>query len=200
MNERSDDQELVEASRAGTPEAFGVLVRRYQNRLYPTLLRLTGSPDDACDLLQDAFLRAYEKLDCFQGESSFYTWIYRIAVNLALSDRRKRKVAGRSPKSFDAEMAEPSSDAASSDPSLPLERAEREQRIVEALGQLHPDQRAVIVLKDLDGQRYDEIAALLRIPIGTVRSRLHRARSELRILLKDLFEETPTPATSRSTE
>jgi RNA polymerase sigma-70 factor (ECF subfamily) len=200
MSERPDDQELVEACRAGRSEAFGVLVRRYQDRIYPTLLRLTGSPDDACDLLQDAFLRAYEKLDRFQGESSFYTWVYRIAVNLALSDRRRRKVAGRSPKSLDAEPMERPEDTASTDPSLPLERAERDERIVEALGRLHPDQRAVVVLKDLDGQRYDEIAALLKIPIGTVRSRLHRARGELRILLQDLFEEAPAPAASRSLE
>lgn len=200
MSERPDDQELVEACRAGRSEAFGILVRRYQDRIYPTLLRLTGSPEDACDLLQDAFLRAYEKLDRFQGESSFYTWIYRIAVNLALSDRRRRKVIGRSPKSLDAEPVERAEDTASTDPSLPLERAEQEARVLEALGRLLPDQRAVVVLKDLDGHRYDEIAALLGIPVGTVRSRLHRARGELRVLLQDLFEEAPAPAASRTPE
>lgn len=198
MNERTDDPGLVEACRAGRPEAFGELVRRYQNRLYPTLLRLTGSPEDASDLLQDAFLRAYEKLDRFQGESSFYTWIYRIAVNVALSDRRRRKVRGRSAGSLDWETAQPLEDATLTDPSLPLERAERDERIVEALNRLQPEHRAVVVLKDLDGQRYDEIASLLKIPIGTVRSRLHRARSELRVLLKDLLDEEPAPAATRS--
>ena len=91
----NDDNSLIEACRAGRTEAFGVLVQRYQDRLYPTMLRLTGSADDALDLLQDAFLRAFEKLDRFQGESSFYTWVYRIAVNLALSGRRRRRVTVR---------------------------------------------------------------------------------------------------------
>ena len=91
----NDDNSLIVACRAGRTEAFGVLVQRYQDRLYPTMLRLTGSADDALDLLQDAFLRAFEKLDRFQGESSFYTWVYRIAVNLALSGRRRRRVTLR---------------------------------------------------------------------------------------------------------
>src|SRR5215210_6031696 len=86
-----DDKCLIEACRAGKTEAFGVLVRRYQDRLYPTVLRLTGCADDAHDVLQDAFLRAYQKLGKFQGESSFYTWVYRIAINLALSGRRRRR-------------------------------------------------------------------------------------------------------------
>src|SRR5262249_5466148 len=86
-----DAQCLIDACRAGKTEAFGVLVNRYQDRLYPTLFRLTGCAEDALDLLQESFLRAYQKLDRFQGESSFYTWVYRIAVNLALSDLRKRR-------------------------------------------------------------------------------------------------------------
>src|SRR5881628_11926 len=86
-----DDQCLIAACRAGKTEAFGVLVNRYQDRLYPTIFRLTGCAEDALDLLQETFLRAYEKLERFHGESSFYTWVYRIAINLALSDRRKRR-------------------------------------------------------------------------------------------------------------
>src|SRR6478609_9201178 len=91
MARTDDDLDLVAASRSGDAESFGALVRMYQDRLYPTLLRLTGSAEDARDLLQDAFLRAFEKLDRFHGESSFYTWVYRIAVNLTLSDRRRRR-------------------------------------------------------------------------------------------------------------
>ena len=95
MTGPTDDNSLIVACRAGRTEAFGELIRRHQDRLYPTMLRLAGSPDDALDLLQDAFLRAFEKLDKFHGESSFYTWVYRIAVNLALSGRRRRKVTLR---------------------------------------------------------------------------------------------------------
>ena len=95
MSGCNDDQCLIDACRAGETEAFGALVRRYQDRLYPTVLRLTGCAADADDVLQDAFLRAYEKLAGFHGESSFYTWVYRIAVNLALSDRRRRRTTAR---------------------------------------------------------------------------------------------------------
>ena len=95
MSRFLDDHSLVQACRAGQTEAFGTLVARYQERLYPTILRLIGSAEDAEDILQDTFVRAFEKLDQFQGDSSFYTWIYRIAVNLALSGYRRRRV--RSP-------------------------------------------------------------------------------------------------------
>jgi RNA polymerase sigma-70 factor (ECF subfamily) len=187
---RDDDQSLVAACRAGDTQAFGVLVRRYQDRLFPTVLRLTGHEEDAYDLLQDAFLRAYQKLGHFQGHSSFYTWIYRIAVNLALSGRRKRRPV--------AERIEPADDPRHSDPSLPLERAERDARIQVALNALAADHRAVVVLKDLDGLRYEEIATILGIPVGTVRSRLHRARGELRDRLRGLVEEKPCSAADAS--
>jgi RNA polymerase sigma-70 factor (ECF subfamily) len=188
----SDDHSLVEACRAGRPEAFGVLVERYQQRLFQTVLRLVGSAEDAEDVLQDAFFRAFEKLDQFQGESSFYTWVYRIAVNLALSNHRRRRVRSvlrlerRRPVLREHQVPDESVDA---DPSVPLERAER-QRIVEAaLNRLGPEHRAVVVLKDFDGRRYEEISAILNIPVGTVRSRLHRARCELRDRLRVLVEE-----------
>jgi RNA polymerase sigma-70 factor, ECF subfamily len=197
MAGRSDDQSLIEACRAGRVEAFGALVRRYQDRLYPTLLRLTGCAEDAHDLLQDAFLRAFEKLGRFHGDSSFYTWIYRIAVNLALSDRRRRRCTRRLPEGPEGMAIDPPDDPGQSDPSLPLERAERDDRVQEALNALAPDHRAVVVLKDLDGLRYEEIAAVLGVPVGTVRSRLHRARGELRERLRDLFDEEPARATSR---
>ncbi len=191
-----DEKFLVDACRAGESEAFGLLVRRYQDRLYPTILRLTGCADDALDLLQDAFLRAFEKLDRFHGDSSFYTWVYRIAVNLALSNRRRRRLAHRveAPNGFDSESSD---DPSKSDPTLPVERAERDRLIQNALSRLQPEQRAVVVLKDLDGLRYEEIADILGIPIGTVRSRLHRARSELREQLRWVLDEEPARTVSR---
>src|SRR5436305_1789962 len=112
MTGRDDDQGLIEACRAGELEAFGVLVRRYKDRLYPTLLRLTGCAEDAEDLLQDAFVRAFEKLNRFHGDSSFYTWIYRIAVNLALSDRRRRRTSRRRPEGRLGEAIDPADDPA----------------------------------------------------------------------------------------
>ena len=191
----NDENSLIAACRAGRTEAFGVLVQRYQDRLYPTMLRLTGSADDALDLLQDAFLRAFEKLDRFQGESSFYTWVYRIAVNLALSGRRRRRVTsarlgiggGR------GEIARPSGRLEPERPdTCPVEHAERDDLIQSALNSLADDHRAVVVMKEFDGLRYEEIAAILNVPVGTVRSRLHRARLDLRERLKGVVSEGQT--------
>lgn len=179
-----DDQGLIDECRAGKTEAFGVLVNRYQDRLYPTVFRLTGCAEDAQDLLQEAFLRAYRKLERFHGESSFYTWIYRIAVNLALSGRRKRRHESGAGLTVDAPDLR-----GSGDPAAPLERAERDERIQEALNALAPDHRAVVVMKEYDGLHYEEIGAVLGVPVGTVRSRLHRARCELRDRLRDLVED-----------
>jgi RNA polymerase sigma-70 factor, ECF subfamily len=189
-----DDNSLVRACRAGQTEAFGVLVRRYQDRLYPTLLRLVGSAEDAEDVLQDTFVRAFQKIDQFHGESSFYTWVYRIGVNLALSGYRRQRVRaalrthshGTRPREED--LPDESADA---DPAMPLARAEQERIVENALNQLCPEHRAVVILKDFDGHRYEEISEILKVPIGTVRSRLHRARCELRERLRGLVEEVP---------
>jgi len=193
MTRNLDDLQLAQACRAGRTEAYGELVARTQGRLYPMALRLLGSPDDAQDLLQDAFVRGFEKLDQFQGESSFFTWIYRIAVNLALSRLRKqglRRVL-RLPElrpggTRDYEIVDETEAAG---PSLALERAEREAVVTAALNDLDPDHRAVVILKDYEDKRYEEIADLLHIPVGTVRSRLHRARRELRRKLSPLLRD-----------
>ena len=184
MSGHPDDNRLIAACRSGKTEAFGVLVSRYQDRLYPTVFRLTGCAEDALDLLQEAFLRAYQKLDHFNGESSFYTWVYRIAVNLALSDLRKRRPAVSGGLSID-----PPDRRGEDDPSASLERGEREERIQQALGALAPDHRTIVVMKEFDDLRYEEIGAMLGIPVGTVRSRLHRARCELRERLRDLMDD-----------
>ena len=197
-----DDKSLIEACRAGNTEAFGVLVNRYQDRLYPTVFRLTGCAEEAQDLLQDAFLRAFEKLDYFQGESSFYTWVYRIAVNLTLSNRRRKRPSLSLARGKEEGVGEPASDVEETDPSLPLERAERDRRVLEALDSLAPDHRAVIVMKEFDGLHYEEIGAILGVPVGTVRSRLHRARCELRDRLRSLVDEelaTSRPLTNHAT-
>ncbi len=187
-----DDHSLVKACRAGQTEAFGVLVRRHQDRLYSTILRLVGSPEDAQDVLQDAFIRAFEKLNQFHGESSFYTWIYRIAVNFALSGHRKRqnrRTAGLFRPGRNGQLVEPADRSRENDPTIAVERVERETAIEAALAALGPEHRTVIILKDFDGRRYEEISDLLEIPVGTVRSRLHRARCELRDRLRSLVDD-----------
>jgi RNA polymerase sigma-70 factor (ECF subfamily) len=203
MSRPSDDLSLVQACRAGRTEAFSLLVQRYQGRLYPTIARLVGSADDAEDILQDAFVRAYEKLDQFQGDSSFYTWIYRIAVNLALSGHRRRRVRSAPPPSRlrpASRGAHPADESAEADPAAPLERAERERLVRAALDRLGPEHRAVVVLKDFDGRRYEEISEMLDIPVGTVRSRLHRARCELRDRLRGLVDEPQAVRQGASSE
>ncbi len=185
---RDDDASLVELARAGDTAAFGSLVRRYQDRLFPTAYRLTGRVEDAQDLVQEAFLKAYVNLGQFHGESSFFTWLYRIAVNLALSNRRKKRVESHAPLAQGMPRDDLIEDPSRAGPSDAIERAERDQQIHRALGTLSPDHRVVVVMKDLDGLSYEEIARNLRIPLGTVRSRLHRARLELREKLRGFLE------------
>lgn len=190
MTELWDDHDLVRACREGDAKAFDALVRRYQDRLYPAILRLLGSEEDARDVLQDAFVRAYIKLDQFQGTSSFYTWIYRIAINLAVSRHRRRHprlfVFRNHARPAD-NPANPVDTSQEVDPGAVFDRSERDEQIRQALAALSPEHRAVVVLKDLEDHRYEEISAILNIPVGTVRSRLHRARCELRQLLRGLF-------------
>ena len=181
----ADDQCLIAQCLDGDTAAFGELVRRYQDRLYNTVYRLVGNAEDAQDVVQDAFLHAYQSLDGFKGGSLFFTWLYRIAVNTAISHKRRQRVllridAGRN----GATSLQPLDDSESSRPGEALERAEQEQRIQHALSRLSPEHRAVLVLKDMEGPKYEAMADILGVPIGTIRSRLHRARAELRELLE----------------
>jgi RNA polymerase sigma-70 factor (ECF subfamily) len=195
----TDDLSLVAECRAGRTDAFGALVERYQDRLYPTALRLTGAVEDALDLLQETFLRAFQKLKGFHGDSSFYTWVYRIMVNLALTGRRRR--LPRRMRTGIVEDAPDSSEA--SDPGSHLERLEREALVQRALDRLAADHRVVVVMKEYDGLRYEEIASALGVPVGTVRSRLHRARCELKEMLRGALDEPgltqgPSPRQSQA--
>src|SRR5262249_29652431 len=143
MSRCLEDDRLIAACREGKTEAFGVLVHRYQERLYPTVFRLTGCAEDALDVLQEAFLRAYQNLDRFHGESSFYTWIYRTAITLALSDLRKGRYGAGVGLPLLVEEGR-----GDDDPAAPLERAERDERIQQALASLAADHRAVVVMKE----------------------------------------------------
>jgi RNA polymerase sigma-70 factor, ECF subfamily len=185
----ADDQRLIVECLRGDPAAFGVLVRRYQDRLYSTVFRLVGNAEDAQDVVQEAFLNAYQSLEGFKGDSLFFTWLYRIAVNAAISFKRKRRVvipidAARGGVSGVPRGVEPPDPSELSRPGHALEQEEQERRIQRALSRLSPEHRAVLILKDMEGQKYEAMAEILRVPLGTIRSRLHRARLELRELLE----------------
>lgn len=179
-----DDASLIAASVRGDQAAFGALVCRHQDRLYNAVYRILDNAEDARDVVQEAFLNAYQSLDGFKGDSQFFTWLYRIAVNQAISQKRKHRLV----LSIDAErsghlIAEPVDGSEDSQPGRALERAEDGRRLQDALNRLSPDHRTVLVLKELEGYKYETIAEIMQVPIGTIRSRLHRARLALRDLL-----------------
>lgn len=177
----SDDASLIAATLAGDTAAFGRLVGTYQDRLYNSLLRVLGSAEDAADIVQDAFVQAYTKLDTFRGSSAFYTWLYRIAFNLAMSHaRRERKTT--SLDGLKSLVGEEPMDGQPTAEAGVLEQ-ERAELVHAALAELTLDYRQILVLREIDGCRYDEIAEILDLPVGTVRSRLFRARMHMKDLL-----------------
>jgi len=183
----NDDAQLIDASLTGDSVAFGHLITKYQDRLYNTLVHVVGSPEEARDVAQDAFVQAFVKLDTFHGAAAFYTWLYRIAFNIAVSRRRRHKPTVSIDLLRERSGDEPSSrDAAPSDR---LEQQERVSQVQAALAALSEDYRTVIVLREIDGCCYETIAEVLNLPIGTVRSRLHRARLELREQLREVVQE-----------
>jgi RNA polymerase sigma-70 factor, ECF subfamily len=187
-----DDRRLIAECLAGRRDAFGELVSRYQARLYNAAVRLVDSPDDAADVVQDAFLNAYQSLHAFKGDAEFFTWLYRIAFNGAISLKRKKRPVGRidgnEAGDHGYEPADPSDYVRTGHA---LERTEEDTLLHAALARLSPEHREVLTMKDLDGLRYEEIAEVLGVPVGTVRSRLHRARLELRDLLAPLDDAEP---------
>ena len=187
------DAALVQRVQAGDMTAFTELVRRYQDRVFNTVWRICGHSDDARDLTQDAFLKAYESIGSFRGHSGFYTWLFRIAVNLAISHQRTAK--RRPAQSLDAapEAGTGGSQAATlaarmqekmaHNPAGEAIKTEIHGHVVAALQKLDDEFRAVIVLRDIEGFDYGRIAEVLGIAPGTVKSRLHRGRLALRTLL-----------------
>jgi RNA polymerase sigma-70 factor (ECF subfamily) len=163
-------------------------VRKYQDRLFNTCWRICGHLEDARDLTQEAFLKAFENLDRFQRKSGFYTWLFRVAVNLALSHRRTG--GRRRTTSLDQVSAAGGSQAdglarrvrseKDDDPANATGEAELHGAVVRALQELDDDHRAVVVLRDIEGFDYQQIGVILDLPPGTVKSRLHRARMALR--------------------
>jgi RNA polymerase sigma-70 factor (ECF subfamily) len=183
---RIDDERLIRETLNGDPSAFGDLVRRYQDRLFHTVFRLVGNTEDALDVVQEAFLNAYQSLRSFKGDALFFTWLYRIAMNNAISLNRKRRATVRISGSEGNGTAEPADPSAYGRPGHDLELLDEEKRIQKALSQLSQEHRAVLILKDMDGQKYEAMAQILSVPVGTIRSRLHRARLELREILEKM--------------
>jgi RNA polymerase sigma-70 factor (ECF subfamily) len=185
-----DDQQLIQECLAGRSEAFGELVVRYQDRLFHTLLFVTGAADQAQDVAQDAFVHAFAKLSTFRGESAFYSWLFRIAMNAAVSrKRRDRRMSASLDAARENAGHEPIDAHPGSEPSHSMEVSERQALVRAALAELSEEYRTVLVLKEMEDLRYEEIAEIVGCPIGTVRSRIHRARSELREKLAVLFKE-----------
>lgn len=190
------EADLIDQCRRGDTEAFSTLVLRYQDRIYNVIVRMVGRNADAEELTQDTFLKAFEKLHLFRGTSRFYTWVFRIATNQALSYRRRgskvkfismhasddkeRPAVGETQTAALASRRTPSPEAAAM-------AQETAQRIDDALLELDEEFRVVVVLRDIETMDYTQIADVLDVPVGTVKSRLHRGRCMLKEKLIDLL-------------
>jgi len=179
-----DEAELIERATKGDTDAFSLLVERYQRRVVGVAFAVVHNQDDALELAQETFVRAYQNLARFESRSSFSTWLYRIAANLSIDFRRHE---GRHPvvRGEDAENELRKIPSASGDSYKAAARSELGSRLTAALNELTPEHRAVILLREVDGLSYDEISETLQCPRGTVMSRLHYARNRLREILKD---------------
>ncbi len=186
-----DPQEasLIARSQRGDLQAFDRLVAAHEDRIYHAAYRITGNADDARDAAQETFLKAFRALPRYRHKAAFSTWLHRIAVNAALDLVRRR------PQVPPVPLEDVALPAPVGNPEPEAERSELQRRVHQALRRLATDHRVIIVLRDLQGLAYEEIADVLRIPVGTVRSRLSRARDALRVLLIDL-----APGTSATEE
>lgn len=198
------ESDLAGRAAAGDLAAFEALVLRHQDRIYGIIHRLVGDPDQALDLAQETFLRAWRGISGFRGHSGVFTWLYRIARNVVTSQARHDAARPRPVASLDAGGEE--GRASRPEPCTPWrgpEEAtldeERKRLVLDAVARLPRDQKEIVVLRDLAGHSYEEISELLEIPVGTVRSRLHRARRELRERLGGMLDGE-VPPTSRSVE
>lgn len=176
------DHELVHRAKSGDSAAFDALVARYQDRVYNTCYRMCHNHADALDLTQAAFLRAWQALPAFESKANFFTWLFRIAINGAISQRRRRR---RETGALEENMAPVERLA----PEREIERMEARTEIEKALDELDDDFRAAVVLKDVEDLDYAQISEVLGLPLGTVKSRIHRGRQMLREKLSGLRQE-----------
>ena len=181
-----EDSRLIDETLAGDQAAFGQLVCKYQDRLFNTVFHSIGSREEAEDVVQDTFVQAYVKLGKFQGTSAFYTWLYRIAFNVSVSRRRRKRPEVSVEQTRDVTGSEPVDK--SEGISAQLEREEGANQLYVALAQLSDEHRNILILREMEGCCYETIAEVLDVPVGTVRSRLHRARIQLKDELKKSFQ------------
>ena len=191
MGERSIDQALVEKVQKGDKQAFDVLVLKYQNKIIQLVYRYVHDPEEARDVAQEAFIKAYKAIGRFRGDSAFYTWIYRIAINTA---KNYLVASGRRPpkSDIDAQDAEQYDGATGlkeyATPERLLLKDEIQASIAKAIDELPDELRTAITLRELEGLSYEEIAQTMDCPIGTVRSRIFRARDAIDTRLKPLLD------------
>jgi RNA polymerase sigma-70 factor, ECF subfamily len=185
--------DLVRRCQAGDTEAFDELVARYRTRVFSMIYNMVHSEQDAWDLAQDSFVKAWKSIKRFRGRSSFYTWLYRIVMNVTIDWVRKKQVkpAAEFDDAIQLKEIDPASKTVPKAEALPyetMERSEIRERIDQALAQLTPEHRAVILMKEIEEMQYHEIAEALGCSIGTVMSRLFYARKKLQNLLRDVYE------------
>ena len=192
MGERNLDQELVERVQSGEKAAFDILVRKYEHKLANVISRYIHDPSEVLDVAQDAFIKAYRALPNFRGDSAFYTWLYRIAINTA---KNHLVAASRRPPKDDVDAQEAEQfDAGSglkeyATPERLALRSELAQAIQDAIEALPEELRVAIVLREMEGLSYEEIASAMECPIGTVRSRIFRARDAIDKQIRPLLDE-----------
>ncbi len=176
----STDLQLITMTLQGNPRAFDDLVRRYQDRLVHSLEHVLNSREDALDVAQQAFVLAWQKLSSFRGDAGFYSWLYRIARNVAISRGRRQHIsAGSLDHMHETTAFEPADPSQQNAPGHAMEQAEQVRQVQDALKKIADEFRQPLVLKEMDGFSYEEIGEILDIPLGTVRSRIFRARQEL---------------------
>jgi len=191
MGDTNADQYLVERVQRGDKQAFDILVRKYQHKLAKLISRYVYDPSEVMDVVQETFLKAYRAIPNFRGDSAFYTWLYRIGVNTA---KNYLIAQGRKPPSFDIDAEEAEQYEGESDlkeyatPEGMLLREELEKTVFDTIENLPEDLRTAIVLRELEGLSYEEIAEAMKCPVGTVRSRIFRAREAINEKLKPLLE------------
>jgi RNA polymerase sigma-70 factor (ECF subfamily) len=179
MVKKTDDQRLVDRVKEGDKKAFDVLVLKYQHKIVKLVMRYIRDPAEALDVSQEAFIKAYRALPKFRGDSAFYTWLYRIAINTA-----KNHIVSMNRKPLDYDLDPQNSDGYEiqsklrddDSPEKILQREELREAIEEAIDSLPEELRVAIVLREIDGLSYEEIAEAMDCPVGTVRSRIFRAR------------------------
>jgi len=191
MGERNIDQALVERVQQGDKSAFDILVLKYQSKIIQLVNRYVHDPDEAMDVAQEAFIKAYRAIGRFRGDSAFYTWIYRIAINTA---KNHLVASGRRPPTgdIDAQDAEQYEGATGlreyATPEGMILKDEIEKTVASAIDELPDDLKTAITLRELEGLSYEEIAQAMECPIGTVRSRIFRARDAIDTKLKPLLD------------